>query len=522
MIHAPLVPEPQKVESLGGAFALPRSASICVATSIEPAGRDAARLAEDLLTIAGVPTVIGSNAGGPASEDAYRITLRLHGEGLRPEGYRLTVSPDGAELVGADAAGLFYAGQTLLQLFAMGLGSEPGPGAGGRKVECVRIEDWPAYKVRELMLDPGRAPFSVPLLRRTVRIMARLKLNSLHLHLHDDQLNGLRYDRLPLGSENPLAMTIDDLRGLVVYARQWHVAVVPELEAWGHAGSIVYHYPGLVGGPGMWGGFSFGIGEELYELIEKMLDEIVPALEPRCDVHLGLDEAIWATLPSVAKERRGEYSPERHVGRLHEILQRVGQRHDRRPRLRIWADHGGRPVPADIAGDVVVEPWMYMEAREANIREKVAKYGGRGKPPFMLGGGMSSIHLTGGFGATRIWCQAAADMPNCEGIDICMWENNNLAGQLVGVFAGADYAWTPATPVIVEKDNLFRERLVGDALVRMKRWQSVFPDADDGAIRLDTGAEVHKGIFTSGPWAGRPVAPTAVMAEPPPIDAAAD
>ena len=96
------------------------------------------------------------------------------------------------------------------------------------------------------------------------------------------------------------------------------------------------------------------------------------------------------------------------------------------------------------------------------------------------------------------------------------------AGQLVGVFAGADYAWTPQTPVIVEKDNLFRERVVGDALVRMKRWQSVFADADDGAIRLDMGAEVHKGIYTAGPWAGRPVAPTAVMAEPAPIDAAAD
>ena len=83
------------------------------------------------------------------------------------------------------------------------------------------------------------------------------------------------------------------------------------------------------------------------------------------------------------------------------------------------------------------------------------------------------------------------DMPNCEGIDICMWENNNLAGQLMGVFGGADYAWTPLTPAIGEKDNLFRERIQGEVLVRMKKWQAVFAaDADDAAIRLDTGPEV--------------------------------
>jgi hypothetical protein len=191
--------------------------------------------------------------------------------------------------------------------------------------------------------------------------------------------------------------------------------------------------------------------------------------------------------------------------------------------MRIWADHGGRPVPADIAGDVIVEPWMYMEAREANIREKVARYGGAGKPPFMMGGGMSSLHLAGGFGATALWCRAAMDCPNCEGIDICLWENNNVAGQLSGIFAGADYAWTPLTPAIVEKDNLFRERIQGEVLVRMKKWQAVFAaDADDAAIRMDTGPEVHGGFYTSGPWAGRPVAPTAVMKEPPPLDAAAD
>ncbi len=514
MADTALVPFPQQIKALGATMPPPKAAHIKLACSWESAKRDAGRLADDLLDVAGVPTVLGGSNG-------YPITLRVEGTCLKPEGYILRVRPEGAELVGADAAGLFYAGQTLLQLFAL---RPPAAGRPGRlgDIECVEIIDWPQYPTRELMLDLGRAPHPVRLLKRAVRIMARLKLNSLHLHLHDDQLNGLRYDRLPLGGENPTAMTIEQLRQLVVYARQYHVAVVPELEAWGHAGSIVYHYPNLAGGPGMWGGFSFGLGEELYELFEKMLDEVLPVLEPQCAVHLGLDEATWATLPSVPAERKNEYSPERHVGRLYEVLQRVAKRHGRKARMRIWADHGGRPVPPEIAGEVIVEPWMYMEAREENIREKVARYGGAGKPPFVMGGGMSSLHLQGGYGATRAWCQAAMDVPNCQGIDICLWENNNLAGQLVGVFAGADYAWSPPTPAIGAKDNKYREGLHGAVLRAMKRWQAAFPDGDEEAIRLDTGPVVHAGFYGPGPLAGLPVAPTALMREPPPPEAAVD
>ena len=115
------------------------------------------------------------------------------------------------------------------------------------------------------------------------------------------------------------------------------------------------------------------------------------------------------------------------------------------------------------------------------------------------------------------------DVSNCEGIDICLWENNNLAGQLMGVFGGADFAWSPLTPAMREKDNRFREAIQGETLLRMKRWQAVFAaDADDAAIRLDAGPQVKSGIYVSGPWAGRAVAPTALMKEPPPMEAAAD
>lgn len=292
MAESSLCPTPQKVDLADQQIARPRHLRLDIQARSDAATRDAARLAEDLLDIAGVEA--GPGVAGPP------LTLRIDAAGLRPQGYRLVVAADGIELVGADEPGLFYGGQTLLQHLAAA-------DAHGRVAAC-RIEDWPHYRVRELMLDLGRAPHAMRLLKRAVRIMARLKLNSLHLHLNDDQLNGLRYDRLPIGSENRWAIGIDDLRQLVAYARRWHVQVVPEIEAWGHAGSVCYHYPHLVGGPGMWGGFSFAIGEELYDVMEQMLDEVMPVLEPDCFIHWGLDEAIWALSKSVPAARRGEYT----------------------------------------------------------------------------------------------------------------------------------------------------------------------------------------------------------------------
>ena len=55
---------------------------------------------------------------------------------LPPQGYRLTVTPDGASIIGADPAGVFYGQCTLAQLVVDG------------RVPCVEIEDHPDLLVR--------------------------------------------------------------------------------------------------------------------------------------------------------------------------------------------------------------------------------------------------------------------------------------------------------------------------------------------------------------------------------------
>ncbi len=491
-----LVPTPKDICDLGGSFDRPES--VRLACSDNEARHALDTLSDELPSICRISVSENSD---------YVIELSTSSEIGHREGYVLTLEGKGAHLVGNDCAGLFYAVQTLLQIMALGDGPIP----------CVRILDYPHYRTRSVMLDIGRAPYSTALIRRVIRIMSRLKLNSLHLHLFDNQLNGVRFNSLPLGSENPAALGIGEYGEIIKYARLYHVSVVPEFECWGHAGSVLYHYPRLYGATGMWEGFSFGIGEELYVLLAQMIDEFMPVMEREGVFHVGLDEAIWALLPSVSEEDAGKYSPSAHVARLYRTVQEAAQKHGKKITMRLWADHGGRPIPEDIRDRVIVEPWMYFEGREEAIREKVAGLSGEGKPLFMMGGGMSQLHFDGHYGATRIWCGEAIESPNCEGVNICVWESNDISGKLIGIYGGAEYAWSP-TRKEYEPTDIHGEWARGLMQRKMRKWQAAFPDADPRMIDLDRGPEVFDGKYCWPPLAGIPVAPTAMLIDPRTVD----
>lgn len=435
-------------------------------------------------------------------ENGFHIDLAIEELGLSPEGYTLETTTSGARLTGQTEAGLFYCVQTFLQLV----------GFTGGNIPEVTIRDWPSFGLRGVMLDMGRGVYRKPLIERCIRIMARLKLNFLHLHLYDDEVMGVRFRNLELGKENPEAIPIEDLAEIVRYARRHHITVCPEIESWGHVNSVVYHYPECYGGPGMWGGSSFGIGEATLRLLERMYEEVVPQLEDNCYVHLGLDEAIWTVLPDM-KDRK-EVTPEWLVGTLHDILMRVGDRHGKNITMCVWADHGGRPIPERIRDKVIVTPWQYWELRHEDIREKAEKYSGAGKPPFIAGGGKSGQAQNGAFGATRLWCEATRDAPNCRGVDITLWSGNSVERYLVSLFAGAGSAWNGAALPAPEERDIHRETLTGETVSHMMSWQTLFRDADEEAIIRDRGPAVFVGYYTSGPRAGEPVAGTAIPVNP--------
>jgi len=454
-------------------------------------------LMSDLLEICGI-SVVNVKAD-------FVIQLDVADQQLKREGYTLTVTESGAEITGQDADGLFYGVQTFLQLAAFGKCVIP----------ALKISDWPSYNIRAVMLDMGRANYSMPLIRRSIRIMSRLKLNTLHLHLYDDHLMGLRFKHLPLGSENPGAITINDLAEIIRYARQYHISVCPELESWGHAGSLIYHYPECYGDTGMYNeGASLGIGPATFDLLEKIYNEVIPVLETKSMVHLGLDEARWKVLSGVKNPE--SMNPTWLVGKLYDLLMKVGRRHGKELTMRIWADHGGRALPPRLEKKVIVEPWQYFE-NPADIKKKIRRFSGADKGPFIMGGGAGSMHFNGTFDATRLWCDAGKKSTNCLGINICLWESNRFDNCLISLFGGSSCAWSPRR---VEKPmafDLVHDYHNGVLFTRMISWQSLFKDADPDALLSDRGPAIFKGYYISGPEIGRPVAPTVLRLHNPVI-----
>jgi hypothetical protein len=92
-----------------------------------------------------------------------------------------------------------------------------------------------------------------------------------------------------------------------------------------------------------------------------------------------------------------------------------------------------------------------------------------------------------------------------------MWETNNLATHMLGLYGGAHFAWNPTPLSRHESSSKYdpvHEGQYGFLTVAMRKWQAMFKDADNDALLNDQGAEVYDGCFCWGKDAGKPVAPT--------------
>jgi hypothetical protein len=485
-----LLPLPVAFKSRRGVFRVPEKALIRVEGDAQTAPA-VTQLIDDLLCFCQCEA---STRGDGSADVVLAVT-----SGTEPEAYRLCIDDSSVHIAGS-ARGLFYGVQTLGQILA---------NESRDAVPCCEIEDGPRYAERSVMLDLGRAPYSVPLLQRIVKILARLKLNTMHLHLNDDHLCGVRFETLPFGSENSAALSMRELRAFVAFARQYHITVVPEFESWGHAGSAVFHYPRLRGGPGRWEGSSFAIGRQLYSLLRRAYAELLECIPDGGIFHTGMDEAIWAVLP---EDKVAGLSPQTHMAEVHKILMEEAANQRKSVRMRVWLDHDPVKLPAGIRDQVSVEPWAYDLLQAADIGKKVACCTSR-KGGFMMGAGMSALHLQGAYDATRAWCWEGRNSLNAEGADICIWETNDFSSQLPGVFAGADCCWHPRSFKMAANDP-FGERERGKIILKMKRWQNLFREALPRLIDADRGPEVYRGQYVLHEKDGNCyVAPTVAMIE---------
>jgi len=164
---------------------------------------------------------------------------------IPPEGYELSITPDGVTIRHSDDAGLFYAQMTLKQLRE---------GATDGALPCVEIKDAPAFRWRGVQLGETQRLFGKGTIKRMLDLMARYKFNVFHWHFTDvkgwridfpEYPNLARKSALPglCSNEQALFYSKEDVADILAYAKERHITVVPELDFPGHSRGITTAYP---------------------------------------------------------------------------------------------------------------------------------------------------------------------------------------------------------------------------------------------------------------------------------------
>lgn len=230
---------------------------------------------------------------------------------------------------------------------------------GKLSVPKLELNDKPDSSYRGLLIDLARNWHDVPSVLKLIELAAFYKLNFVQLHFTDYQSYTLPSNYLPKLSTKNRHYSFEELERIEEYARLRGIAIVPELEAPGHAQAMVEAYPELFGIKDIsQNPYIVNIGkEEVYEALEGLIAELIDVFDHTPYFHIGGDEAIFHMLdkdPDVqtymAKHNLGTDIHElyRHfIVRMNEIVKAQGKQ------LCVWEGFR-REGKIDIPKDIIV------------------------------------------------------------------------------------------------------------------------------------------------------------------------
>jgi len=247
-----LAPMPVSMTVGTGDFTITRQTHI-VADPGSASRAVAAELATYLRPATGYPLPVVS---GPGREGDIRLEIGDAPE-LNPsqaaEGYVLDATPDGVNLTALAAHGLFNGIQTIRQLLPVWIESQT-TAQGPWTMPAVHVVDYPRYDYRGLMIDIARHFQTPGSVMRMIDQASAYKINTLHLHVSDDQgfrivINGFP-NLTDIGGEGSVGTdgrtmdpggfwTQQQYQKVVAYAAAHFMSVVPEVDSPGHNNAII-------------------------------------------------------------------------------------------------------------------------------------------------------------------------------------------------------------------------------------------------------------------------------------------
>jgi hypothetical protein len=384
---------------------------------------------------------------GATAIENVGLTLRLAPDRIaQPEGYELLVEAGGLTITGHDAAGVSYGVCTLIQLLEA---------LDGMALPGLRIEDWPDFPVRGLMLDISRD--KVPTLETTKDLIDRLaswKINQFQLYTE----HTFAYRRHPDVWAKASPFTGEEILELDAYCRERFIELVPNQNSFGHMHRWFEHpqYLELAEAPD---GFDFPWGHSSepfslnptdprsLELIKDLFDELLPHFTSRA-VNVGCDETF-----DVGQGRSRAECDRLGVGRVYlDFVQKIYHEVKRRGHImQFWGDiivHYPELI-TELPKDAIALEWGY-EA-DHPFDEHGARFAQAGLP-FYLCPGTATWNSLGGRTTNALGnLQSAAAnglKHGATGILNTEWGDNGhwqtLPTNYLGYAMGAAYSWAYA------------------------------------------------------------------------------
>ncbi|MBR6878547.1 MAG: family 20 glycosylhydrolase [Bacteroidales bacterium] len=285
------------------------------------------------------------------NERAIDAVLVNHLEVPRNEdqAYRLTISQDRVLMEATSETGLFYAEQSLKQLYRYA-------STNRTDIPCMTILDWPDFKLRGWQDDISRGPIvSMDYLKRLIPQLAECKLNAFSLYTEHTFRTKSHPDIAPID-----AFTAEEIQELDAFCKQYHIQLIGNQQCFAHFEEILKNpfYEYLADAPD---NLNPGI-LETYDFLEDLIREETqaytsPLFNINCDETESLGSGKAKTyVDSVGKETAYYL----HINRVNDIVRRHGKR------AMMWGDIADQhpEILNNLDKDIIFLAWSYA-ARES-------------------------------------------------------------------------------------------------------------------------------------------------------------
>ena len=262
----------------------------------------------------------------PLSDSGLPLTVRI-GTGEK-EGYTLDVTNGRISIAASSVVGIFYAVQTLRQIFA------------NETIYACHIEDAPDFSFRGLYHDVtrGRIP-TLATLKELVDYMAYLKLNSLQLYVE----HSFAFREYADSVERTGCLTAQEIRELDDYCHENFIELIPSLSCFGHLFELLEkpRYQHLQVADNYEAGHLYWhermnhhtidpLHPESFELVKSMIDQFMPLFRSK-KFNICCDE----TFDLVNGKHKDTDAGELYVGFVNRLIQYVKSRGKQ---IMMWGD----------------------------------------------------------------------------------------------------------------------------------------------------------------------------------------